>query len=648
MENGWSGIIFDIQAPRDGQTIRNQRWLSYISSTMTADGSENHYKLTAYETSPNISACGHSKYYFAPKEYKITTKTMINKYANAQGLTTYTITPRNGNSMTDAKRYREPSLAGRTAFTIPAPIAGGVNDTYVNADEWDQMFCKYIYPHTYDNMYLTKSEWWTANAIAAGPVDFRHLGTDAARATNNAADIRYINDPAFHSYIQFLPNTANITTSTDKHKWVESTLKKTLQECAIRYNDGVFNDTILYAKNEQTGEYTPIARLNFYEQFVNNAGANGSWRAAGTIELIHWLPLDATAADVEAGNAKENLVVYDVLNALGYPMKKDGKCDFDNAREFINKQLRAWVGVILNNGCDVAIYVAQGEGDKKGTTAPNGVRDDYVAGEDQKIEINGLGSNGEVKLLNLTRNGLTEYIAAPADPHNYSPVATFLASWERPINLDQSPIEPALDANTNENIVYLLDYLKLFDWRGDKNHQGYMYSGNPSHWWFWGYYNVKGIGVDMRTSQVWTNMHKEQRAAANEWVPLNQVTTAAHLYGFPSMTNTYDVYGAGWNENGIKVSSPLGGGTTYDPADEWGLWTYNSQAQESAIEQYMGITPRNETRLARFGGIYYENNGDNVTEFDVYIPITIFYEWGSQKYYTLWHIDTTHGRDTGN
>ena len=210
MENGWSGIIFDIQAPRDGQTIRNQRWLSYISSTMTADGTENHYKLTAYETSPNISACGHSKYYFAPKEYKITAKTMINRYANNAGLTTYTITPRNGNSMTDGKRYREPSLPARTGFTIPAPIAGGVNDTYVNADEWDQMFCKYVYPHTYDNMYLTKSEWWTKEAIAGGPVDYRHLGNAGVRATNNNADIRYINDPTYHRYVQFLPNGGSL------------------------------------------------------------------------------------------------------------------------------------------------------------------------------------------------------------------------------------------------------------------------------------------------------------------------------------------------------------------------------------------------------------------------------------------------------
>ena len=42
-----------------------------------------------------------------------------------------------------------------------------------------------------------------------------------------------------------------------------------------------------------------------------------------------------------------------------------------------------------------------------------------------------------------------------------------------------------------------------------------------------------------------------------------------------------------------------------------------------------------------FGGFYYENNGDNVQEFDVEIPITIEYEWGKFKQTVTWHIDRT-------
>ena len=324
--------------------------------------------------------------------------------------------------------------------------------------------------------------------------------------------------------------------------------------------------------------------------------------------------MDCINHDAKQGKAIENLVVYDVLNALGYPMKEDGTCDFANARKFINKQLRAWVGVIANNGCDVALYVEQDQ------------YDTYNAANDF-----------EVKQSFWTATGLTEYIAAPKDDHKYSPVATILTSWERPINLRETEIDAALDANTGENTIYLLDYLKLFDWRGDAPHQGYMYDGTPNHWWFWGYYNVKGIGIDMDPSNIWTNMHQDD---PEKFVKMSSISTQVRLFvGEPYMDQAYHIFGLGWDQKGNRIQGVA-------PADDWKLWQYVPASQESAIEQYMGISPRNESRLSRFGSIYYENNGDNVTEFDVLIPITIFYEWGSQKYCTRWHIDTTHGRTT--
>jgi len=488
---------------------------------------------------------------------------------------------------------------------------------------------------------MDKSEWWTHNKLANASPRFHHVGNAAPKAGNNAADIRYINTPTFHNFIDFLPNEVNVKVKADQHEWKESTLKKTLQECAIRYNDGVFNDTILYAYNHKTKEYTAIARINTYEQY-NNGSLNDSWREAGSIELIHWLPIGATAQDVKDGKAIENLVLYDVLNALGYPMKRnaDGTvsgCDFDNARQFINKQFRAWVGVVANNGCDVALYVAQGNGDEKGTSPATGIRDDYDAALDNAIEANGPLKNGRVVENTVNAGGLTMYIAAPADEHKYNPVATLLTSWQRPINLDETPIEAALDAKTGENVIYLLDYLKLFDWRGDKpKKDGYMYD---NHYWFWAYYNVKGIMVDMRTNKIWTNMHQDN---VNTFVPLNQVSTRAHIWaGAPYYDNREAYYGEGWNNIGQYAA---GQAPDYN---DWKLDTngyYAGQDQEPYIESWMGIKPRNTSKLARFGSIFYENNGDNVEVFDVIIPVTIFYEWGSQKYYTKWRIDTTHGR----
>jgi hypothetical protein len=218
-------------------------------------------------------------------------------------------------------------------------------------------------------------------------------------------------------------------------------------------------------------------------------------------------------------------------------------------------------------------------------------------------------------------------------------IATVLSSWERPINLNLLPIEPALDANTNENVIYLIDYLKLFDWRGDYGNQGYMYwdpneDRADNHWWFWPYYNVKGIKIDMRPESIMTNMHQ---ANTSTFVALNKVTTKAKLYAIePYMTSTVAYFGECWDNNGNPIV--VNHGFAYDG---WGLVVPNhfeSADREGAIEQYM------ETYKNIFGGFYYANNGENVTVFDVKIPMTIFYEWGSFNADVTWHIDTTHGR----
>jgi hypothetical protein len=536
--DGWSGVIFDVQAPRNDETIKDMPWPGVVSSTLV----ENRIK-----TSETL------KYYFAPKTIDVIT---------AQNGKRYTITPKNG--------------------TYTQNFNGVKIET--NTNRWDQLMCKYIYKHSI---------------------------TDVPHLAGTTVNILQVENGPY---------------GRDKHTWSDAwdaTLKETklqqqLRRCAIIYNDeyenvrdgsivngnqyrdqtlytkvrdaGVFNDSILYAENN--GTYTPIARIVLQEQ----NGAT-SYREAGTIELIHWLPVGATAADVAAGTARENVVLYDVLNALGYPLKDDGSCDFENARKYINKQLRAWVGVVAKGTCNYAKYVKQDKHDDENTEA------------------------------------------------------VFLASWERPINLNLEPITPALDANTNENIIYLIDYLKLFDWRGDYTNQGYMYydpneDRGANHWWFWAYYNVKGIAINMDPSIVETNMHQ---ANANTFVKLNRVTTAAKLWSYPQQTATWTLFGEGWDANGNRTVGTLGPWQLLDPTN----W-FNSALKEDAIEEYMGYPGQKADTYAeqeawnakkeKFGAIYYANNGDNVTVFDVKIPVTIYYEWGSFESVITWHIDTTHGR----
>jgi hypothetical protein len=287
-------------------------------------------------------------------------------------------------------------------------------------------------------------------------------------------------------------------------------MKTLLDNCAINYNKGVFNNASYYAipvndKNVATGAGTKIATLN---------PENG---------VITLLKNDVTKA---------------VLNAVGYQapvMDGDKKMKQPN----ILTELTAWLGVVAKNGCDVAMKVNEGE---------------------------------------------------------------MLTSWQRPINLDPTEVKVAIDANTNGNYIYLIDYLKLFDWRGPET--GDMMANR----WFWAYYMVKSITVDMTPANVKTNMHVGPSATP---VPLNTITTMAHLTQLDK-------------SNGVK---------TYN---FWsGISGFNSADKNQAIKDYMN------THKAEFGGFYYENNGDNVQEFEVQIPITIEYEWGKFKQTVTWKIKRT-------
>jgi hypothetical protein len=229
-----------------------------------------------------------------------------------------------------------------------------------------------------------------------------------------------------------------------------------------------------------------------------------------------------------------------VLNAVGYVMP-EYDADMKKLKQAnILTELTAWLGIIANNGCDVAVKVNEGE---------------------------------------------------------------MLTSWQRPINLDCTNIKVAVDANTNGNYIYLIDYLKLFDWRGPN--EGYMWK---DHTWFWAYYMVKSITVDMTPANVLTNMDSKDPSVFKK---LSQITTMAHLTQLDG-------------SNGSK---------TYE---FWsGISGFNSAAKNQQILDYM------KNNKAAFGGFYYENNGDNVQEFDVKIPITIEYEWGKFKQTVTWHIDRT-------
>ena len=181
----------------------------------------------------------------------------------------------------------------------------------------------------------------------------------------------------------------------------------------------------------------------------------------------------------------------------------------------------------------------------------------------------------------------------------------FLTSWERPINLIDVATEPRIDANTNGNVIYALDLFKLYDWRGWNTatvseagcvaNQSNMWG---DHLWFWGYYNVKSITIDTTPAKVKTTL------GGGSWTTMDKISNQVELKC--------------GNRSGVATDLKTKGKVTYTND----LTSYNSASQNAALTTFM------EANKAKFGTIWYYNNGGNVETFKVKVPITIAYEWG--------------------
>ena len=207
-----------------------------------------------------------------------------------------------------------------------------------------------------------------------------------------------------------------------------------------------------------------------------------------------------------------------------------------------------------------------------------------------------------VAIVAPTKCGLAEKVAEGVN----------LASWQRPINLKATEEQQMVDANTNGNTIYLIDILKMFDWRGET--AGYMWGENT---WFWAYYNVKAITVDVTPSKVLTNMHYGTEKK------LSEVTTEAELRTYPQM-NLKETYKFDLRQPNTAYGATNG---------------FQYEAKNNALVKYMNENPE------KFGAIYYKNNGDNVNEFYVKVPVTVEYEWGTFTTYVKINIKTTLGHE---
>ena len=215
----------------------------------------------------------------------------------------------------------------------------------------------------------------------------------------------------------------------------------------------------------------------------------------------------------------------------------------------------------------------------------------------------------------IAQNGCDVAINVPEyvkDESNLN-AGTFYVSWQRPINV-YNEANPMVDANNNAEYVWLVDFMKIFDWRGPD--KGKMWGDTQ---WLWAYYNIQGVKIDITPSKMKTNMHQ---ASEDTFVPMSQVTTEAEF-------------------SIVKVDGTL----TADPYTvPLNLLPYNSAEQNDALLAYMGLKPVNQAKKIAFGGgLKYENNGDNVTDFDVLVPVTVIYDWGEFVASVKVHIHRTLG-----
>ena len=634
VENGFSANVIDIMAPRDGKTIKGMKWEKQIHDNLARSNKPQLLKGEA--GSPQFKR---GKYYFTPKtNFKIKALNGIE----------YRLTVEN-------KNYTQPFwILGTTPADIHNdrcyitlnPTANSkqfgkgypwekdfINSWADGTKTYDQLFCRYIWQHPYWNL-ENKGEYWKSSKdnftyqpmdyLSANDVKYTQFTPAIANITAGSNKIKVLKDgtavynndvePEVYSKSGY-GVSKKYYVGSDSHTWDEATLQGTLRWCSIIFdneelkdptgvleseyrddpddantnniwrNAGVFNDSILYAENTATGVYTPIARI-VQQEFRHDVNDVENMRACD-IELIHWLPVGSTYQDFLNGNAVENYACYDVLNALGYPTKDHfgGECDYEHAHRFINHQLRGWVGVVAVNDCNIAQYVQQDEYD-----------DDNIA--------------------------------------------TFLASWERPINVKTFDPTYAIDAKTQENYVFIIDYLKMYDWRGEK--AGYMWG---DHYWFWAYYNIKEIDVDLRDSKVRTTLHHPEltNAAVLEpetWPTLGSITTQLRLW--PVAIENPGTATARVTTAPVPADGPAC--YQFDLVDNGKNFTY--AVNNDALKAYMGYPgtfPGIPTNKARFGGFYYENNKANVTDFYLYIPVTIHYEWGKFETHMCWKVEDTEG-----
>lgn len=370
-------------------------------------------------------------------------------------------------------------------------------------------------------------------------------------------------------------------------------------------------------------------------QFEGNAVVLTGAGATGTVEKkFYFTPEQQVVVETDAvtgekttwiitpqPNAADALYKSLVPEYAGDVANHEWKSEAE-ANEWINKCAIAYDKGVYNNA---TLYAY------KGTVAGNGTKIatiNQVSGEvtldhnatTERI-INAIAYAGHLN-INTEFRAQIGVIASKGCTVLQSEDATFLASWQRPINPADAYAKVKVDAKTNADTIFVADILKFYDFRGPV--EGQMETAATK--WLWAYYNIKSIEVDCTPSNVYTNMgllDDQDDDFQKLDKKLSVVAPNARLYAYDNATQSEKQVGtATFNLRYLN-------GVNYNDAGK----------SEDLYKIFNGTNKDKE----QFGYIIYYNSGANVTRFSVRIPIKVTYEWGTFKTYVTVAIHRTLG-----
>ncbi|MDY3965298.1 MAG: hypothetical protein SOZ25_03905 [Prevotella sp.] len=322
------------------------------------------------------------------------------------------------------------------------------------------------------------------------------------------------------------------------------------------------------------------------------------------------------------GDYKSLVPVYYSSILSGMNVKHEWKSEAD-ANEWINKCVIDYdKGVYANKTLYAYKNTVSGNGTKIATI--NQATGEVALDHNPTTEriINAIGYEAGHKNIDKQFRAQIGVIADKGCSVLQSEGATFLASWQRPINPAETHEVVRLDAKTNADTIFVADILKFYDFRGPE--EGKMETAATK--WLWAYYNIKSIEVDCTPENVYTNMgmlNDDDDDFKNLTKKLSAVNTNAKLYAYDVATDLEKKVGT----------------ATFDLRNLNGVNYNNANKSEALYKIFNGTN----VEKAQFGYIIYYNNGANVTRFSVRIPVKVTYEWGTFKTYVTVAIHRTLG-----